>query len=231
MSLHPLTQFTRLAVKVFTDLGFEIVEGPEMETVGYNFDKLRIPKNHPARNGWDTFYLNDSLDKLSEEKLLLRCHTSPMQIRSMKNRKPPVKFIIPGRCFRNERTDASHETNFYQLEGLVIDKNVNMAQLLAILDHFIKTIFGKDIKTRARPDFFPFVEPGMDMAMYWKNKWLEILGAGMVHPGVLKNMGVNSKKYTGFAFGMGLDRLMMLYYGVNDMRLSYTSDFRFLKQF
>lgn len=222
--LHPITQFLRKSVKIFQDLGFEILEGREVETEYYNFDALRIPATHPARDLQDTFWLKDNR--------VLRTHTSSMQIRAMEKRKPPVRIIVPGRCFRHEATDASHESNFYQLEGFAIDKDINMSHLMGVLQYFVHQIFGKRAKIRFVPHYYPFVEPGMDVHVKTKNsQWLEVIGSGMIHPEVLNNMGVNPRKWRGFAFGMGIDRLMMLYFGVLDIRLSYSGDLRFLKQF
>lgn len=221
--LHPLTQFIRMVIKVFEDLGFEIVEGPEVETEWYNFDSLLVPADHPCRDIQDTFWLKDGR--------LLRTHTTSLQLRTMEKRRPPVRILVPGRCFRHEATDPSHESTFYQLDGFVIEGNVKMTDLIGTLEYFIKEIFGPKIKLRFYPHYYPFVEPGMDMAIFWKGKWLEILGSGMIHPNVLKNMKIDPKKWSGFAFGMGIDRLMMLYFGVDDIRLSYSGDLRFLKQF
>lgn len=221
--LHPITQFLRLATDFFNAQGFEIVEGNEIETEKYNFDLLNVPKDHPSRDIQDTFWL--------ENRKLLRTHTSAMQIRAMENHNPPVRIIVPGRCFRHEATDATHETTFYQLEGFAIDKNIQMSHLVGTLESFLKYIFGKKIKIRIRPHFYPFVEPGMDVDMEFKGKWKEVLGSGMIHPNVLKNMGVDPQKFQGFAFGLGIDRLMMMYFGINDIRLSYSGDLKFLKQF
>lgn len=235
--LHPITQFMKKVSDVFVSMGFEIVDGPEAETDWYNFDALNILKDHPARDMWDTFYIKGRKD------LVLRTHTSPVQIRAMETRKPPVRLICPGRVFRHEATDAGHETNFYQCEGLAIGENVSMANLISTLRVFIKKIFGEKSEIRVRPSFFPFVEPGIEVDMSCllcggkgcsackQTGWVEVLGAGMVHPIVLKNMGIDYKKYSGFAFGLGIDRFMMLYYGVNDIRLSYGGDARFVKQF
>ena len=220
---HPLNLFLEKCVRVFQKLGFEVVTGPEIVNEQDNFDLLNIPATHPARDVQDTFWLKDGR--------LLRTHTSAMQVPAMKDRKPPVKIIVPGRCFRNEATDASHETTFYQLEGFVIDKNITMADLIGTLKYFIGEIFGKEIKIKYYPHHYPFVEPGMDVSIYWKNKWLEILGSGMIHPKVLENMGLDPNQWQGFAFGMGVDRLMMIYYGIDDIRLSYQNDMRFIKQF
>ncbi|MCD6422432.1 phenylalanine--tRNA ligase subunit alpha [bacterium] len=222
-SLHPLTIFLRQAISVFEEMGFEVVEGPEIETEWYNFDSLRVPEWHPARDVQDTFYLGDGR--------LLRTHTSAMQVRAMEKRKPPVRIVVPGRVFRNEATDASHEANFYQLEGFAIDRSITMAHLKGTLVKFVQEIFGEKIEYKFVPEHYPFVEPGMDMAIKVKGKWMEVLGSGMIHPEVLKNMGVNPEKFQGFAFGMGVDRLAMILAGFSDVRLSYRGDLRFLKQF
>lgn len=221
--LHPITQFLRLTTDFFDEEGFEIIEGNEIETEEYNFDLLNVPKDHPSRDVQDTFWL--------ENGKLLRTHTSAMQIRAMENRKPPVRIIVPGRCFRHEATDTTHETTFYQLEGFAIDKNIQMSHLIGVLESFLKNIFGRKTKIRIRPHFYPFVEPGMDVDMEFKDKWKEVLGSGMIHPNVLKNMGVDPNKFQGFAFGLGIDRLMMMYFGINDIRLSYSGDLKLLKQF
>jgi len=224
-SIHPLTIFQRKAEKFFSDMGFLVVEGEEITSIHYNFDSLRIPAWHPARDAQDTFYTKDGK--------VLRTHTSAMQVSSMEDRKPPVRIIIPGRVFRNEATDASHEANFYQLEGFAIDKNITMTNLVGTLDKFVKQIFGKDVETRYAPAYFPFVEPGLEMSIKFPkiNKWLEMLGAGMIHVEVLKNMGVDPRIYQGFAFGMGADRFSMIANQFSDIRLSYQGDLRFLKQF
>jgi phenylalanyl-tRNA synthetase alpha chain len=227
-------------------MGFEVVTGPELEEAKYNFDLLNIPKDHPSRDVWDTFYVAgtktvDIRHKTSD--LLLRTHTSPIQIRAMEKRKPPVRLIVPGRVFRHEATDAGHETTFYQVEGLVIDKDIKITDLIGTIKIFLQSLFGKNVKTRVRPHFYAFTEPSMDFDMSCllcagkgctvcgQSGWLEMMGSGMVHPKVLKNMGVDSQKFTGFAFGMGIDRFMMLYYGIDDIRLSFQNDLRFLKQF
>jgi len=241
--LHPLTKVIREINSIFVAMGYEIASGPEIETALNNFDLLNIPKDHPARDAWDTFYLKDGRDLNDDNKLLLRTHTSPVQIRAMKNRKPPVRLIAPGRVFRHEATDASHEATFYQVEGLVIDKNVHLTDLIGTLDIFLKKMFGEKVKTRVRPHHYPFTEPSLDVDMSCilcqgkgcpvcsQSGWLEMLGSGMVHPQVLQNMKINPEKYSGFAFGVGIDRLMMLKYGVKDIRLSYSGEIIFLKQF
>jgi len=226
-SYHPFTLLLRKASQIFEDLGFEIVEGNEVTNEWYNFDSLRIPKWHPARDVQDTFYTKDGK--------VLRTHTSAMQVKSMETRKPPVRIIVPGRCFRNEATDASHEANFYQLEGFAIDKNIQMKHLIGTLKDFTQRLFGEHVECRFSPAYFPFVEPGMEMAISYSKgkdkKWLEILGAGMIHPEVLKNMKVDPENYSGFAFGMGLDRLAKLIFKLDDIRLNFRGDLRFLKQF
>ncbi len=213
----------REAVTAFAKQGFEVVEGPEKTSEWYNFDSLNVPEDHPSRDVQDTFWLKD--------RQVLQTHTSSMQIRSMETRKPPVRIIVPGRCFRNERTDASHETTFYQLEGFLLDKDIAMGHLIATLRAFFKEVFEKNAEIRLRPHFYPFVEPGMDIDVKLQGEWKEVLGSGMIHPQVIRNMKLDPNKYSGFAFGMGIDRLMMLKFGVDDIRLSYSGDFRFLKQF
>ncbi len=239
--IHPIIQFLEKIETIFVSMGYEIVDGPEMESQEYNFDLLNVPEDHPSRDIQDTFYV-DKKDSNSRE-YVLRTHTSPVQIRAMEERRPPVRLFVPGRVFRNERTDAGHETAFYQAEGLVIDKEIKITDLIGTLDLFIKRLYGKDVKIRVRPHFFPFTEPSIEVDMSCllcngsgcsfckKSGWIETLGAGMVHPKVLANMKIDHKKYSGFAFGLGIDRLMMLYYGIDDIRLSYGGDLRFLEQF
>ncbi len=225
-NLHPLTQFMRASLKYFTDRSFEIIEGPEVETEWNNFDALNVPVNHPSRDVQDTFWTKDNR--------VLRTHTTATDVRFVKenNIKPPFKFIIPGRCFRNEATDLSHEHTFYQIDGIAIDKDLNMGHLIGILDEYMRSLFGADVETRVRPHFYPFVEPGMDLDVKLKDgKWREMLGAGMAHPEVLKNMGINPDEWQGIMWGMGIDRYMMQYFNINDIRLSYAGDLRFLKQF
>ncbi len=224
--LHPLTQIRRQAEEIFGQLGFEIKEGPEIETEYYNFDALNIPKEHPARDAWNTFWLKN-------DKLLLRTHTSPMQIRYMEKHNPPLKMIVPGRVFRYEATDNSHSHTFYQIEGLMIDKNINVANFKAVIEEFFKRFFKQDIKIRLRPSYFPFTEPSFEVDVKGGKfkDWLEIMGAGMVHPNVFKAVGYVPADWQGFAFGIGLERLAMIKYGIDDIRLFYSSDLRFLKQF
>ena len=224
--LHPLTQFIRSVIKVFEEMGFEVAEGPEMETEWFNFDALNVPAEHPSRDVQDTFWLK------TDPKCPMRTHTTAVDVRVMQEVIPPVRFIIPGRCFRNEATDDSHEHTFYQIDGFMIDKNVTMANLIDTLRKLFEKLYGKNIEIRLRPHHYAFVEPGMDIDVKLKDgKWREMLGSGMLHPIVLKNMKVDPEKWIGFAFGIGIDRLMMLKYGVKDIRMSYSADLRFLKQF
>ncbi len=225
--LHPLTLIARKIEDIFQSMGFKIVEGPDIETEYYNFDALNIPKDHPARDAWNTFWL-----KTKPQKLLLRTHTSPMQVRFMEKNNPPLRIIVPGRCFRYEATDASHSHTFYQLEGLMVDRHITIANFKAVIEEFLKRIFGQDIETRIRPSYFPFVEPGFEVDMkYASGGWLEIMGAGMVHPNVFKAAGYVPGNWQGFAFGIGIDRIAMLKYKINDIRLLYSSDLYFLNQF
>ena len=222
-SLHPITEFLNKTVKIFEDLGFDVFEGPEVDTEWYNFDALNMPNDHPARDIQDTFWLKDGR--------LLRTQTSNSQVRYGEIHEPPIKVIVPGQVFRNEATDAKHETTFYQLEGLYIDKDVKVGQLFWTINEFFKKLYGSDTKVRFKPSFFPFVEPGFEADVKYKGKWFELLGAGMVHPKVIKNMGMNPDQYSGFAFGLGIDRLVILKYGIEDIRLFRGNDLRFLKQF
>jgi phenylalanyl-tRNA synthetase alpha chain len=225
--LHPITHVMRKVEEIFESMGFKILEGPDIETEYYNFDALNIPKNHPARDAWDTFWL-----KPENSKLLLRTHTSPMQIRFMEKNNPPFRIIVPGRCFRYEAIDASHSHTFYQLEGLMVDRHINIANFRAIVEQFLKKMFGNNIEIRIRPSYFPFVEPGFEVDMKdASGKWLEIMGAGMVHPNVFKYSGYVPDEWQGFAFGMGIDRIAMLKYKINDIRLLYENDLKFLNQF
>ncbi|MCX5707858.1 MAG: phenylalanine--tRNA ligase subunit alpha [Candidatus Omnitrophica bacterium] len=222
---------------IFTQMGFSIVEGPEIETEFNNFTGLNIPLDHPSRDAFDTFYLKDY------SKLLLRSHTSPVQIRAMKSRKPPLAIVVPGRVYRPDAVDASHSFMFHQIEGFMVGENITLGDLKGVLEFFAKGIFGQDIKMRFRPHFFPFTEPsaevdisciickGKGCSVCGRKGWLEVLGSGMIHPNVFKNVGYDPKKYTGFAFGMGVERIAMLKYGINDIRLFFENDLRFLNQF
>ncbi|MFO7153416.1 MAG: phenylalanine--tRNA ligase subunit alpha [Caldicoprobacter oshimai] len=233
--LHPLSIVLNEIKDIFLGMGFEIAEGPEVEWDYYNFEALNIPKNHPARDTQDTFYIT--------ENILLRTHTSPTQIRVMERQKPPIKIIVPGRVYRSDAVDATHSPIFHQVEGLVIDKNITMGDLRGVLDVFAKELFGPQTRTRFRPHHFPFTEPSAEMDVSCTTcggegcrvcsytGWIEILGAGMVHPKVLKYGGIDPEQYSGFAFGMGLDRITNLKYGIDDIRLLFENDIRFLEQF
>lgn len=225
---HPTTLIIREICNAFAAMGFEILEGKEIETEKYNFDLLNIPSDHPARDQWDTIWLNTIM---AEEKYLLRTHTSPMQARIMEQKNPPIRVIVPGKCYRYEATDATHEWEFHQIEGLAIDKNISFSQLKGTLFEMARKIFGSDQKIRFRCDFFPFVEPGVDMSIFWDGKWIEILGAGMVHPKVLTGVGYDPGKYSGFAFGIGPERVSMLKNKIKDIRNFHLNDLRFLSQF
>jgi phenylalanyl-tRNA synthetase alpha chain len=214
-----------------------VVEGPEIENEYNNFTGLNIPLEHPSRDVFDTFYLK------RKDKLLLRSHTSPVQIRVMKSQKPPLAVVVPGRVFRPDAVDAAHSFMFHQIEGFMVDKDIKFSDLKGVLEVFAKAVFGEEIKMRFRPHFFPFTEPsaevdisciickGKGCSVCSKKGWLEILGSGMIHPNVFRNVGYDSKIYTGFAFGMGIERIAMLKYGINDIRLFFENDLRFLKQF
>ncbi|MBP1930339.1 phenylalanine--tRNA ligase subunit alpha [Ammoniphilus resinae] len=234
---HPLTQIVEQIEDIFIGLGFTVAEGPEMETDYYNFEALNLPKDHPARDMQDSFYIS--------EEILMRTHTSPNQVRTMESRKGevPVKIICPGRVYRRDDDDATHSHMFHQIEGLYIDKNIRMSDLKGVLLAFAREMFGEDVQIRLRPSFFPFTEPsaevdvtcavckGSGCRVCKETGWLEILGSGMVHPKVLEMSGYDPEKYTGFAFGMGVERIAMLKYGIEDIRHFYTNDLKFLKQF
>jgi len=240
--LHPLTLLENRIREIFLGMNFSVVEGPEVESEYYNFDALNIPAGHPARDMWDTFWLKHSAkggmfarpNSQSEfglgQKLLLRTHTSPMQIRYMKKHQPPLQIIVPGRVFRFEATDASHEINFHQVEGLMVGKNISLANLKFVIEHFFRQLFGAKTKIRFRPSYFPFTEPSLEVDIEWKGDWLEVMGAGMVHPSVFENVKY-PKGTQGFAFGLGLERLAMIKYKIDDVRLFYSGDLRFIKQF
>lgn len=245
--IHPITRIIREINAIFNDMGFEFADGPEVETEHYNFDALNIPANHPARDLWDTFWLarnpEEKKQGLSPDRLL-RTHTSPVQIRHMekvmKEGGPPIRVIVPGKVYRNEATDMTHEAQFYQVEGLMIGKDVTLATLRGVFKKFFKEFFGGDVEIRFRPSYFPFVEPGVevDVRLVGENaperlrdKWIEILGAGMVHPKVLEGAGIDPREWQGFAFGTGVERLGMLKYGIDDTRLFHSGDLRFVNQF
>jgi phenylalanyl-tRNA synthetase alpha chain len=235
--IHPITHTIREINSIFFEMGFDVAEGPEIESEYYNFDALNIPKDHPARDMQDTFFIK------GKKETVLRTHTSPVQIRYMESHKPPIRIISPGKVFRNEATDATHEAQFYQIEALMVDDGVTLANLKWVLETFFNKFFSKEVNIRFRPGYFPFVEPGVEVDMSCfkckgggcsickKTGWIELLGAGMVHPNVLNGAGIDSRKYQGFAFGGGIDRLGMLKYDIDDIRLFYSGDLRFVNQF
>jgi len=253
--LHPITQVVDEICAIFNHMGFSVVEGPEIETEYNNFTGLNIPLEHPSRDVFDTFYLKAqgtghraqgkacAVRHEPCDRLLLRSHTSPVQIRVMKTRKPPLAVVVPGRVYRPDAVDASHSFMFHQIEGFMVDKEIRFSDLKGVLEVFAKAIFGQEIKMRFRPHFFPFTEPsaevdisciickGKGCSVCGRKGWLEILGSGMIHPNVFRHVGIDPKKYTGFAFGMGVERIAMLKYGINDIRLFFENDLRFLKQF
>jgi len=250
--LHPLTRVLEDIEDIFERMGFGVVLGPDIETEFYNFDALNIPKDHPARDLWDTFWLKPVIGRRQGakggkpgkgQKFLLRTHTSPVQIRYMETHEPPFRIIAPGRAFRHEATDASHHFNFYQVEGLMVGDAVSVANFKSVITSFYGAFFRKNVDIRLRPSYFPFVEPGFEVDMSCTNcngkgcsscsrrGWLEMMGAGMVHPNVFRAVGYNPKFVQGFAFGMGVERLAMMRYKIDDIRLFYSGDLRFLKQF
>ena len=234
-TIHPIQLILKEIEEVFLGLGFKIEEGPEVELDYYNFEALNIPKDHPARDDQDSFFINNDI--------LLRTHTSPVEIRVMEKQKPPIRIIATGKCYRRDSTDSTHSPMFHQIEGLAVDENITFGDLKGVLTVFTHRIFGKDRKIRFRPGFFPFTEPSAEVdvsCLLCKGKgcqscgytgWLEIMGAGMTDPAVFKKVGYDSEKYSGFAFGMGVERIAMLKYGINDIRLFFENDLRFLKQF
>ena len=224
---HPLRRTEAELREVFARLGFEVAEGPEVELEYYNFEALNIPADHPARDGFDTFYI--------EGDVVLRSHTSPVQIRVMERRQPPIRVVVPGRVYRPDTPDATHSPVFHQIEGLVVGEGVTFADLKAVLTMAMRELFGPATETRFRPSFFPFTEPSAEVDVSYtvkgEKRWLELLGAGMVHPKVFEAVGYDAERYTGFAFGMGIDRVAMLKYGIPDIRLFFENDLRFLEQF
>ncbi len=240
--IHPLSQVQLEAEQIFSDMGFTIMDGPEVESEYYNFEGLNIPADHPARDMQDTFFLQDK-SQPKHGRLVLRTHTSPVQVRTMEKYGAPLRVIVPGRVFRYEATDASHDATFYQVEGLVIDKNISLAHLKGVMAEFLTRLFGKEVKVRFRPGYFPFVEPGLELdfsclicnekgcSVCKHTGWVEFMGAGMVHPNVLKAGGIDAKEYQGWAFGFGLTRLVMMRYGIDDIRVLQSGDLRFVRQF
>jgi phenylalanyl-tRNA synthetase alpha chain len=238
--IHPISSLIRDAVGIFSSMGFTLAEGPLIEDEWHNFDALNVPKDHPARDMQDTFFIKD------EPGMVLRTHTSNVQVRYMEEQskkgvQPPYRVIVPGRVFRNEATDMTHEAEFFQMEGLVVGQDVTLAHLKGTLQEYFRQMFsGSSVEVRFRPSFFPFVEPGVEVDMMLsgdnvpeklRGRWIEIMGAGMVHPNVLRNAGIDPARYQGFAFGMGLDRLAMLKWGIDDVRLMHSADLRFVNQF
>jgi phenylalanyl-tRNA synthetase alpha chain len=238
--IHPISSLIREANGIFHELGFTFAEGPLVEDEWHNFDSLNVPKDHPARDMQDTFHIKN------EPGMVLRTHTSPVQMRYMESQikagiQPPYRIIVPGAAFRNEATDMTHEAEFVQLEGLVVGEDISLAHLKGTIEHFYKEIFkGASVEVRFRPSYFPFVEPGVEIDARLvgkhvpeklRDRWVEMMGAGMVHPNVLKSAGVDPEKYQGFAFGMGLDRLAMLRWSIDDIRLMHSADLRFVNQF
>ncbi|MBL6990813.1 MAG: phenylalanine--tRNA ligase subunit alpha [Bacteriovoracaceae bacterium] len=239
---HPINLVQNEIEDIFLSMGFEVLDGPHIEDEYHNFEALNIPADHPARDMQDTFWFEPP-DPEASNRHLLRCHTSTIQVRGMKDRKPPFRFIAPGKVFRCERTDASHESAFHQLEGMLVGENISVANLIYFMKTLLSEIFKKEVQVRLRPGFFPFVEPGFELdiqCLICKGKgcsvckkvgWVELLPCGMVHPNVLKAGGIDTSKYNGFAFGLGLDRLVMMRYGIDDIRLIHSGDLRFISQF
>ena len=224
--IHPLTLLDREIGEIFTRLGYRIIEGPELESAWLNFDALNIPADHPARTMQDTFFIEPL-----RSNLVLRTHTSPTQIRTMLTEEPPIYMICPGRTYRSDELDATHTPVFSQVEGLVVDEGITMADLKGTLDHFAKSIFGSDVITRLRPSFFPFTEPSAEVDIYFNDRWIEWGGCGMVNPKVLANCGIDSERYSGFAFGMGLERTLMVRHQITDIRDIVEGDLRFTRRF
>lgn len=239
--LHPITQTLRDVLKVFVSMGFQVAEGPEIEWDRYNFEALRIPADHPARDMWDTLWIDYERD--GRRPMLLRTHTSPNQVRVMEQTRPPVRVVVPGKCYRFEATDPTHEWMMTQVEGLAVDEGISLADLKGTLAEFARRMFGHERKVAFRCDYFPFVEPGMELRIdcficrgegcrtCGRTGWIEILGAGMVHPEIIESVGYDSERYTGFAFGLGIERIAMLRHGVEDIRHFYANDLPFLQQF
>lgn len=230
---HPISQLIAEITTIFNEIGFTYAEGPERELVAYNFDMLNVPADHPSRDMQDTFYLE------GDDQMVMRTHTSPVQVRYMEQNQPPIRMICPGKVFRNEATDATHEAQFFQLEGLVVDTDASLAHMKGVLEYFFSKLFSGAAEVRFRPSFFPFVEPGVEVDMRiapqegnkLSGRWIEIMGAGMVHPNVLRAAGIDPEKYQGYAFGMGIDRLAVMRFGIDDVRMLYNGDLRVVNQF
>lgn len=233
--LHPISQMIAEINSIFAEIGFVYAEGPEAETEYYNFDRLNVPADHSSRDMQDTFWFRK---QDVDVPMVLRTHTSPVQARYMESHTPPMRIIVPGKVFRNEATDVTHEAQFYQLEGLYVDKGVHLGHLKGTIEYFFGKFFKGDVEVRFRPSYFPFVEPGVEVDMRLKSgssklvgRWVEVMGAGMIHPKVLRDSGIDPAVYSGFAFGMGLDRLGFMKYEFDDVRTLYTGDLRFVTQF
>ncbi len=235
-SLHPITHVTRELEDLFLSMGYSVLDGPEVELDHYNFEALNIPRDHPARDSHDTFFCDET------GRLVLRTHTSPVQVRAMETLSPPFRVIAPGRCFRQETTDASHDHTFYQMEGMVVDRNISVGHLIGAMKTLLRGVFGQDLDVRLRPGYFPFVEPGFELdarcpfcdegcSVCKRSTWIELLPCGLVHPNVLSAGGIDPEIFSGFAFGLGLSRLVMLRYGIDDVRHLLGGDLRFLEQF
>ena len=241
--LHLNTIVQNELIDIFVSMGFMILDGPELEGEYYNFETLNIPSTHPARDMQDTYFIKSEKGMPKNQKLLLRTHTSNMEVRTIHEYGAPLRAVFPGKCYRNEAIDVRHDNSFYQLEGMIIDKNISIANLIAVMNEFLSKVFKKEVKIRLRPGYFPFVEPGFEMdleclicegtgcALCKHQGWLEVLGCGLMHPRVIESGGLDPKEFSGFAFGLGLTRLIMLMYGVNDIRLIQSGDLRFIKQF
>ena len=239
--LHPITQTLRDVLGAFASMGFQVIEGPEVEWDYYNFEALRIPADHPARDMWDTLWID--YERNGARTMLLRTHTSPNQVRFMEQSQPPIRIVVPGKCYRFEATDPTHEWMMTQVEGLAVDKNISLTDLKGTLAEFARRIFGQERRVAFRCDYFPFVEPGMEMRIdcficrgsgcrtCHQSGWIEILGAGMVHPQIIANAGYDAEEHTGFAFGVGIERIALLRHGIDDIRHFYANDLRFLRQF
>lgn len=240
--LHPSTIIQNEVVDIFSSMGFSVLDGPELESEYYNFEALNISRTHPARDMQDTFFVEKGKDYQDSNKFVMRTHTSNQQVRAIEELGAPLRAVFPGKCFRNEAIDASHDNTFYQLEGLMIDKNISIANLVAVMNTLLSRVFKKDVKTRLRPGYFPFVEPGFELdfscvicggkgCSVCGDGWVELMPCGLVHPEVLRAGGLDPEEWSGFAFGMGLTRLVMMKYGINDIRLLQSGDIRFTKQF
>ncbi|MBN1445933.1 MAG: phenylalanine--tRNA ligase subunit alpha [Candidatus Omnitrophica bacterium] len=236
-ALHPVTIVTREMTAIFAEMGFGIASGPEIETDYYNFEALNIPAEHPSKDVWDTFYVSE------KDKILLRTHTSPVQVRIMEKTSPPFRVVAVGKCFRKDDVDSTHSPVFHQMEGLMVDEGINFSHLKGVLTHFITRMFGDSVKVKFTPSFFPFTEPSAEVSMSCnickgggcstchKTGYIEVLGCGMVHPQVFRNVGYDAEKFTGFAFGMGIERLAIIKFGITDIRYFYQNDIRFIGQF